>query len=379
MRSAIRDVVRRIVVASVAAAAVALGAPAASAEPAATPAAAPVGFVPSSTSWLDRSQGWVLGFVPCDAGNCPVLLRTWDGGRTWLRVPAPDVAPSELNDRVRVHFADAANGLVTDGQRLYATHTGGLFWRQVELRGAQPPVFIGELASNDRSSLAVVTTGEGDQARTQLFSSPRSWSQWEPVPGVQIPGAGGGDVVAEGDSAYVVLTAVFQTTGYWVTTGGTGWQQRPAPCSVDARADLALAGTTVFALCSYNPGMGRMFKDAKVSTAGGPFEPVGSAPLEGITTGFAAASDSILVATAVGLGAAFAHRSVDGGAVWNTPFVIEEPPLYDLDFQDGGHGVMLHGGFGTTAAELYQTCDAGATWQLLPLDDTGQPCAATDR
>src|SRR3712207_5141210 len=98
MRNAIRDIVRGILITSVAVAAVALGAPAAPAAPGAataTPAAAPVGFVPSSTSWLDRSQGWVLGFVPCDGGNCPVLLRTWDGGRTWWQVPAPDVAPSE--------------------------------------------------------------------------------------------------------------------------------------------------------------------------------------------------------------------------------------------------------------------------------------------
>ena len=101
--------------------------------------AAPPGFVPSSTSWTSAQKGWVLGFAPCSQGQCASLLRTFDGGRHWLRSEAPPVQPSPEHDLVRVRFANDLDGLVTDGHRLYASHTAGQFWRQVPL----PEVEIG--------------------------------------------------------------------------------------------------------------------------------------------------------------------------------------------------------------------------------------------
>lgn len=317
------------------------------------------GFVASSTSWTSERSGWVLGFAPCAQGQCARLLRTVDGGRSWLRVPAPPVQQSPEHDQVRVHFANDRDGLITDGHRLYASHSAGRLWRQVPF----PVAEVGAIASNDRFSYAIVSGAAG----TRLYSSPVHVSRWAPVPGVELPEAGGGgDVVARGTSAFVALNVIFQSNGYWSTTDGRGWQSSAPPCAVDAEPALGLARDgTLFALCSHDPGRGFMAKDLERAEPDGSFSFVSSAPPEGITTGFDAAAPSTVAIAAVGAGAAFVHRGTADGTVWDTPFIGEEQPVYDLAFTDPRHGSMVLGGPGWPNATVYRTTDGAATWTPL--------------
>jgi hypothetical protein len=320
---------------------------------------APPGFVPSSTSWTSARDGWVLGFAPCARGQCASLVRTFDGGRHWLPVPAPPVQVSPEHDQVRVHFANAIDGLVTDGHLLYASHTAGAFWRQVPLPDG---VLVGAIASNDRFSYAILSGPDG----TRLFSSPVHASRWAPVPGVALPEAGGGAVVARGSSAFVALTAIFRSTGYWSTVDGRSWQPGQPPCTADAQPTLGLASDrALFAMCSHDPGRGFMAKDLQRAEPDGSFSFVSSAPEAGITTGFDAASRSTVAVAAVGAGAAFVHRGTEGGTTWDTPFVGEETPIFDLAFTDALHGTMMWGGPGWSGAIVYRTTDGAATWTPL--------------
>jgi photosystem II stability/assembly factor-like uncharacterized protein len=350
-----RGILRVLLVVCLTAAAV----PAAAAAPGAP---VPQGFLPSSTSWTTKARGWVLGFAPCQDGRCPILARTRDGGRTWWRTGAPQVRLPEDNRRVRVHFANGRTGLVTDGSALYVTRTGGLSWRHVELTGARPPVVLGALTHDDHAFFVVVASASG----TQLFSSPLSGDRWRPVPGVALPYRAGGDVVADGTRTAVALTAVHRSRGYWHLDNGEGAPARP-PCSVDADPDLGRAAGTVYALCSHHPGMGDMVKHLMRSTADGGFALFGEAPVTGITTGFAVASPSTAVVTAVGRTTALVHRSTDGGRTWETPLILPGAPLADLAFTDSEHGVLLRGGPNLAGSEVYRTSDGGATWAPLPV------------
>lgn len=323
----------------------------------------PPGFVPSSTSWTSQDRGWVLGVAPCATGTCPAMVRTWDGGATWWPSGTPDVRVPLDNKRIRVHFANGRDGMVTDGSRLFATHTAGLLWRRVDLSRAGTDLGIAALASDERSLYAVVASDSG----TRLFSSPRHVDRWRPVSDVELPDRGAGDVVAHGDTVYVALSAVHRSHGYWVGSGGR-WHGTAPPCGIHADPDLGLApGQAVYALCTYNPGMGYAFKDVWRSASGERFTLVGSAPDRGITTGFAAASPSTVAVTATGGGTALLHRGVRRGADWHTPFVLGGAPMYDLHFTDERHGALVHGGPQWDVAGVYLTSDGAATWTPVDL------------
>ncbi len=327
--------------------------------PAVSSAAVPAGFAPSSTSWIDDNRGFVVGFAPDER---TILLRTVDGGATWRPLGVPQVPLTSVDQRVRVHFANSRDGVITDGQALYATHTGGLLWRRVDIPHAGAAFDIGALASNDRALYAIVSN---DNA-TRLFATPLAVDRWAPVPGVELAGRGGGTVVADGESAYVALNLIHQSIGYWTTANGRAWRASEPPCPIDGNPELGLAsGTTVFALCSSNPGQGLMLKDLMKSVAGGPFTFVSQAPEPGITTDFAAASPSTVAIAAVGIGAAWLHRGTLGGTVWDTPFVIEEPPFTDLAFTSERNGVLVWGGPLWDQATVYRTNDSGTTWTAI--------------
>jgi photosystem II stability/assembly factor-like uncharacterized protein len=333
--------------------------------PAAAGAEGPSGFMPSSTSWLNDDKGFVVGFVPNGVDWRTVLLRTIDGGATWHPINTPQLPLVSVDRRVRVRFANARDGVITDGQAMYATHTGGLLWRRVDLPGAGPAFDIGELASNDRTLYAIVSNDN----TTRLFATPLAVDRWAPVPGVELAGRGRGTVVAGGDGAYVALNLIHESIGYWSTANGRTWRPSEPPCTIDGNPELGLtSGATVFALCSFNPGRGSMFKDVLKSVAGGPFTLVSQAPEPGITTDFAVASPSRMAIAAVGVGAAWLHLGTQGGTVWETPFVTDEPPFSDLAFTSERNGVLVWGGPLWGQAAVYRTTDGGTTWTAVDFD-----------
>jgi photosystem II stability/assembly factor-like uncharacterized protein len=89
---------------------------------------------------------WMLGTYPCSARTCPVLMRSTDGGKSFVRVGTPPVG------MYGIEFANHEDGYVysagTQGDlsRLYSTDDGGKSWRLAFARFRAPVVVTGSRA-----------------------------------------------------------------------------------------------------------------------------------------------------------------------------------------------------------------------------------------
>nr|MDQ6947771.1 hypothetical protein [Actinomycetota bacterium] len=124
-----------------------------------TPAGAPVpaGFQPASFSAVSNTEWWLLGDTPCPQQPCTSLVRTTDGGSSFVGVPAPPAAlVGGLTGRDpqtgvgNVRFADPADGFAY-GPTLWATHDAGGHLHQVSFADQ-----VNELAAADGYVFAVV-------------------------------------------------------------------------------------------------------------------------------------------------------------------------------------------------------------------------------
>ncbi|HZU81165.1 MAG TPA: hypothetical protein VE991_14700, partial [Acidimicrobiales bacterium] len=97
----------------------------------------PSGFDPLSFSAVSEDHYWVLGDAPCGTRRCPVIVRTTDGGATFVSVPSPAVAVpgdgSGTSSDPTLRFADDRDGyaFVIQTASLFSTHDGGATWRPV--------------------------------------------------------------------------------------------------------------------------------------------------------------------------------------------------------------------------------------------------------
>jgi len=111
-------------------------------------------FEPVSVTFVSPRQGWALG-------STGALRETADGGRTWSARTSP-AAGGGLN----VRFADARNGWIYGGARLWSTHDGGRRWRRLTLRGLGSERSIYDLeAARGTAWLAASNTHQGVSIR----------------------------------------------------------------------------------------------------------------------------------------------------------------------------------------------------------------------
>ena len=297
------------------------------------------GFRPVSVTWISDRDGWVLGAMACEATSCTSLLRTRDGGASWVPVPAP---PSGLDRARRVRFADERNGWVYSPD-LWATHDGGATWRHLDVPGGD--VSRVEAAAGRAYAVARV-------AAAQVFGSAVDADDWrplasdpvEPYSGVALRGAGG--YLAGADGAVRALS-------------GTGLDRRGTPCARGS-GSLAVAGNDVFALCAGGLAAGSSPKTLMTSSDGArTWSEVGSPPRAGTLTEVAAASPSTVV-VAASSGASFLYRSEDGGRTWTTVYTDTTQGgagFVDLGFTSSSRGAAVLG-----QGALLVTSDGGRTW-----------------
>jgi photosystem II stability/assembly factor-like uncharacterized protein len=77
----------------------------------------------TAVTFVDREHGWAVG-------HDEVILRTSDGGATWL---LSHYAPERQQPLLAVRFEDAAHGLAVGAfSTVYATADGGASWQAVE-------------------------------------------------------------------------------------------------------------------------------------------------------------------------------------------------------------------------------------------------------
>ena len=184
------------------------------------PPPVPGNFRPTSVTFVGTRTGWVIGqaLTPghCATQFCTSVARTDDAGKTWTGVPAPMAgAANGASGLSQIRFLDLTDGWAY-GPQLFATHTGGRTWAQVDTGGLRVTAL--ETVGDRVFAVWASCTGDGPAyavncTRFTLYSALASGGTWAPV-GASTTGLTNG---AASEAAQLVLTG---SRGYLLAPGG---------------------------------------------------------------------------------------------------------------------------------------------------------------
>lgn len=344
--------------------------PATTLAPPSGPAGGPVpkAFSPASVTFVSARAGWVLGTAPCSSPPCTSVVRTSDGGRTWVGIPAPRTTlaiPPGSPGVSFIRFANAEDGWAF-GTELWVTHDGGGHWNKIVLPGAAAGSPILDLEAGAGLVHAVVA---GDNANFLIETSPVGGDNWTasatelpvgagPVPTVEIVLQGHTGWVLENDRTVI---AGARLAAQWVP-----WQP-PCQASGGPAALTASSPTELAAVCNEGvwSGPGPTTVRAYLSTDGGTsFHPTPTPPGSsylGLTIAATPSPRTIIFGSYTQGGAALVG-SFDGGGSWAPVSQVPGPGQWlELGFTSPTQGVAVDYHAGSQAA-LLMTYDGGHTW-----------------
>jgi hypothetical protein len=317
----------------------------------APPPAVPANFEPSSVTFVSPNTGWVLGQAgtpgQCtgpDPNICTSLAVTFNGGEAWQGMPAPVAGPP--NGAYGVSQVRSLNG--TDGwvfgPQLYATHDGGLKWKEINTDGMR----VTDLETVNGRAFAVWARCTGNTAefaanctRFWLYSTPANTNQWAPVPGA-------GNLTSRLEPSAGILPSSAQLAlglkvGYLLApngslysgpTGSAGGWQRVVPktgqstgCGLpgQAQADgmpggamLATTGAGLVEMCvAEAPGRPQAKRLMYSGDGGRSWQPAGYAPRAGLATSLSGSvTGQVVVATTVGIDVSGNVAGAGRGGLW---------------------------------------------------------------
>ncbi len=337
----------------------------------------PAGFKPTSATFVDTDDGWVLGTAPCPAQPCTSIVRTRDGGATWQGIPAPKAALTldEQAIAAQVHgirFADQQDGWVY-GRELWSTRDGGATWQQIHITA--PGIGISSLESGGGYVYVATDScnpGSGGNTActttTQVLAARIGSNVWHSVATLSV-------VSARSRDSEPLLTV--EKGGWWLSLPGgiyhgvgTGAASRVAqPCA----SYFGGASSSQFAspdgvhqdlLCVGGPAAGTA--EAQLlgsSDSGASFSRSGSTIR--IPSGVAGIADNgagVLV-VAASSGSSELRRTVNDGGSYTVPlnvFTGGGSPWTDLGFTDAHRGIAVLYGMA-----LYLSNNAGAEWSAV--------------
>jgi hypothetical protein len=301
----------------------------------------PPGFGPESFTATGPSTWWLLGSAPCSSPPCTSILRTSDGGRSFVGTPAPRTSHVS-----QLRFANVADGFAVDPQ-LWVTHDGGAHWHQIRLGGA-----VTEVATANGFAYALVRYGHRGLGR--LERSALGSDTWTTLPAAGSAFAGlwahGSDVlVGSGGGRELAISR----------DAGVRFTRETSPSSLPCEFEEP-SRPVIWAHCV----TGTESATWRSTDAGAHFHPV-HGPEPGLPNSalFAAASGTTAV-----LGATSLLRMTDaGGHVAPVTGVASVTAWQYLGFTDASHGVAI-GYIGAPAPaneRLYYTSDGGAGYRLV--------------
>lgn len=294
---------------------------------------------------------WVLGTARC---RCFTILRTTNGGRSFVRIAAPPLPMSGMTPFLR--FVDRRDGFAFVpgvGGRFFATHDGGRSWRRVR-RGTL-------LAFASGGGNVYVVTARCTTARCTAYRFERasvSGGTWSSRPLPFAPAASTLRLAAHGSNVWLLGTAAGDREHDTLARSGDGGRsfvRGAGPCYGDLGGDLEpTSASVVWAICPTG-----LLAGAWRSTDGGAtFAPLKTRGLVN-SAALAPASDSTAVLAANGAGAPLL-RTTNGGATWRP--VTPKGGGYDywIGFTDTRVGVAI----GSNGV-LWRTTTGGATWSRV--------------
>lgn len=321
--------------------------------PSAAAAPAVRGFAPLSVAAVGDSGLWVLGSVPCARCTCVAIVRSTDGGRSFSRSAAPQLALTPTNSP-QIRFADRRNGFVFSNGVLFATHDAGATWRRVPLE------HLAAFAVTHRYAYALTAR--------RLERSAVQTDTWQPHAPPFAAKSVIADLAAYGSSVWLLGTPAAKAPRWHDTLArsvdaGRTFVTRAGPCIPDLGGMLSPASArVVWATCPTG-----MLGGAWRSTDGG----ATFTSLRGLrlvnSAVLSAASDRIAVVAPNGAGAPLL-RTIDGGRTWTkarTPKrAIDWQPIV---FANAKVGAALVQTRSDGTEELWRTTDAGASWSAIRL------------
>ncbi len=331
----------------------------------------PPGFEVSDLTFVSVDDGWALGTAPCKKNPCTSIVRTTDGGKSWVGIPAP-LAELEGADNCtktcveQVRFATPLIGYVFGLDALYMTTNGGASW--VKQTGSATALEI-----SYGNVLRVSTTCTPGCPYVVQMSDIGSTS-WHTVfkPTGTDTGAG---LVREGPTAFIQIygnpaggAGTAHTNLYRSTDNGAKWTALGEPCpqnagstEVDSTAMAAGQKGTLAVLCRPRVGDPKSFVATFAKNAA---KPVAGSPTSGLDQPIGALSDSVVFAQRpLAKGQGVLLRSVDGGQHWTAVQADKASPSSTLPgflgFENPTTGRWVSPADPTT---VWTTTDAGATW-----------------
>jgi len=305
----------------------------------------PAGFQPVSFTAVSGRDFWLLGTVPCHGARCTAIVRTTDGGRSFVTIHAPALPTSGTTPELR--FADRLDGFAFVPWRglFYATHDGGATWRRLAL-----------------GRLVAFATGSGNvyvATSRRLEYSSVSTNAWHARP---LPFASDGsplDLEAHGRNLWLLGTQRGNTSHDELarsTDGGRTFVTATGPCTAGLGGELApTLGNAVWAVCPTG-----MLGGAWRSTNGGiSFERLHTPQLVNAAQIAPASATTAVLDRGVGVRLL---RTTDGGRTWGPPKTPgRATSIMWVGFTDARVGAALvQTDLAKTA--LWRTTDGGARW-----------------
>ncbi|MEP6659777.1 MAG: YCF48-related protein [Acidimicrobiales bacterium] len=332
-----------------------------------SPVPGPVGlpvpalFTSSSVTFVSLHTGWVLGTAPCGLTHCMELLRTRDGGQTWVALPQPPmpVADSSNVQQRHVRFANLNDGWIY-GPDLWVTHDGGATWNRAPGEGLSPDTPVTALETDGEVVYAVVEP-------STVITSPVDHDDWRAAP-VSIPiGAGPvpfAQLVVQGAGGWIIENNRTVVGGARLEDGK--WTEWQPPC-IDKAGPAVLTASTptdVVVVCHEGVwGNGPPTENVLVSSDGGTTFHEIPAPLTGDwqVDGVASAGSDTIVVAGVANGSRVLEATFDGGDSWTA--LHSEPAggsWTDIGFTGPTQGIAI--AHLEDGGELLMTTDGGHTW-----------------
>jgi hypothetical protein len=318
-------------------------------------------FVPVSLSALDDRTFLLLGSVPCPAGRCYAIERTADGGRSFLRLQAPQGMPTEgTNPTMR--FADRRNGFVWvpfGRGEFWGTHDGGATWRQL----TSPEVAAFTTAAG-RIYAVIARCTPTHCSRYRFARGSTSATRWTESRLPFTPDGPVLDLAAHGRNVWLLGTPggmKYQRHDLLARSsdGGRTFTTSPGPCVPGLGGDREPSSAhALWAVCP----TGMMAGAARSTDGGLSFAPLHTPQLVN-SARLAPASDDTAVLAGNGTGRPL--RSADGGATWRAVEWPRRASCWSTNvvFTDARIGEALQ--LCPRSATVWRTSDGGATWSKI--------------